>query len=129
MDVTRYPVSTITSSDEHILAIAQATVAEPNGAASDPRCEVLARLTRYRNYYAAEIKREQERIVNINQALARLEPTTDSDTRGRAMDQLTRLLEDAQRCLCDARLAKERYEMEIAQWLPSGNGQASAAND
>ncbi|KAJ1842834.1 hypothetical protein LPJ70_003648, partial [Coemansia sp. RSA 2708] len=107
--------TTIACSDEHILAIAQATVAEPNGAASDPRCEVLARLTRYRNYYAAEIKREQERIVNINQALARLEPTTDSDTRGRAMDQLTRLLEDAQRCLCDARLAKERYEMEIAQ--------------
>ncbi|KAJ2124985.1 hypothetical protein IW147_001372 [Coemansia sp. RSA 720] len=124
MDVTSYAINTITRSDEQMLAIAQSQL-ETN-TSSDQRQQVLVRLTRYRNYYISEIERQQERIRDINKALARFEQQTD-DNRGCAVDRLTRLLEDAQKCLCEARLAKERQEMEIAQWRPSGNSEEDSS--
>ncbi|KAJ2352940.1 hypothetical protein GGF43_003618 [Coemansia sp. RSA 2618] len=116
--MTSYPVDTITHSDEQMLAIAQSRLAETVEAVSDRRQEVLARLTRYRNYYLSEIERQQERIADINKALASFSQQTESDSRGCAVDRLSRLLEDAQKCLCEARLAKDRQEMEIMQWRP-----------
>ncbi|KAJ1855939.1 hypothetical protein GGH12_001268 [Coemansia sp. RSA 1822] len=124
MDVTSYAINTITRSDEQMLAIAQSQL--ETDTSSDQRQQVLVRLTRYRNYYISEIERQQERIRDINKALARFEQQTD-DNRGCAVDRLTRLLEDAQKCLCEARLAKERQEMEIAQWRPSGNSEEDSS--
>ncbi|KAJ2544830.1 hypothetical protein GGF49_000889 [Coemansia sp. RSA 1853] len=124
MDVTSYAINTITRSDEQMLAIAQSQL--ETDTSSDQRQQVLVRLTRYRNYYISEIERQQERIRDINKALARFEQQTD-DNRGCAVDRLTRLLEDAQKCLCEARLAKERQEMEIAQWRPSGNSEQDSS--
>ncbi|KAJ2500109.1 hypothetical protein GGH96_002978 [Coemansia sp. RSA 1972] len=118
MDVTSYAITTITRSDEQMLAIAQSQL--ETDTTSDQRQQVLVRLTRYRNYYISEIERQLERISDINKTLARFEQRTD-DSRGCAVDRLTRLLEDAQKCLCEARLAKERQEMEIAQWRPIGS--------
>ncbi|KAJ2480857.1 hypothetical protein IWW56_002167 [Coemansia sp. RSA 2131] len=124
MDVTSYAINTITRSDEQMLAIAQSQL--ETDTSSDQRQQVLVRLTRYRNYYISEIERQQERIRDINKALARFEQQTDGN-RGCAVDRLTRLLEDAQKCLCEARLAKERQEMEIAQWRPSGNSEQDSS--
>ncbi|KAJ2661280.1 hypothetical protein IW148_003433 [Coemansia sp. RSA 1199] len=124
MDVTSYAINTITRSDEQMLAIAQSQL--ETDTSSDQRQQVLVRLTRYRNYYISEIERQQERICDINKALARFEQQTD-DNRGCAVDRLTRLLEDAQKCLCEARLAKERQEMEIAQWRPSSNSEQDSS--
>ncbi|KAJ2848468.1 hypothetical protein IWW36_003282 [Coemansia brasiliensis] len=117
MDTVSYSINPFNDSNEQMLQIAQAAVASTVDVAHEKRQEVLTRLTRYRDYYSTEIERQQERISDIEKALVSFNKQTDNDNRGCAIDRLTGLLEDAQKCLCEARLAKERQEMEIARWL------------
>ncbi|KAJ1750075.1 hypothetical protein LPJ79_003173 [Coemansia sp. RSA 1821] len=115
MDTVSYPINPFNDSNEQMLQIAQAAVASTVDVTHEKRQEVLARLTRYRDYYSTEIERQQERISDIQKALV-FNKQTDNDNRDCAIDRLTGLLEDAHKCLCEARLAKERQEMEISRW-------------
>ncbi|KAJ2451995.1 hypothetical protein EV183_003236 [Coemansia sp. RSA 2336] len=116
MDTVSYPIDPFNGSNEQMLQIAQAAVASTADVTHEKRQEVLARLTRYRDYYSIEVERQQGRISDIQKALIEFNKQTDNDNRGCAIDRLTGLLEDARKCLCEARLAKERQEMEIARW-------------
>ncbi|KAJ2372320.1 hypothetical protein IW150_004175 [Coemansia sp. RSA 2607] len=79
--------------------------------------EVVVRLMRYRDYYTAEIERQNERIVEINHAMATFGQNAGaSDSKRRAMEVLSASLVDAKRCIDDAQLAKTRLELELAQW-------------
>ncbi|KAJ2793925.1 hypothetical protein H4R21_005704, partial [Coemansia helicoidea] len=60
--------------------------------------------------------RQQERIDDIDKALGALDQSVSSDSRGCAIGRLKTLHEDAQRCLAEAQLARNRQEMEIAAW-------------
>ncbi|KAJ2857397.1 hypothetical protein J3B02_001026 [Coemansia erecta] len=90
--------------------------------------EVIARLSRYRSHYEAEIVRQNERMADIERALANFGRHGEaSDSRRRAMEVLGASLDDAKKSLFDARLAKARLELEISQWAVRVSG-AEAEN-
>ncbi|KAJ2725789.1 hypothetical protein GGI07_000996 [Coemansia sp. Benny D115] len=87
------------------------------------RQEVVMRLTRYRNFYEEEIARQQERMSDIAKAMRNFVQAPEiSDSRKRAMEVLALSLEDAQKCLSEAQLAKSRLELEISQWAVVSTG-------
>ncbi|KAJ1729222.1 hypothetical protein LPJ61_003633 [Coemansia biformis] len=89
------------------------------------RLEVLARLTRCRDYYAEEVLRQQEWIADIAKALDTFGGQINSDSRDCAVKRLKRLQKDAQQCLSDAQLARDRQAMEIAAWNLATKGPAA----
>ncbi|KAJ1993484.1 hypothetical protein GGI25_002771 [Coemansia spiralis] len=90
--------------------------AAPLSPGSQHKQEVAARLCRYRDHYDGEIARQLERMQDINTAIGKY---SGMNNGARALQVLAQSLEDAQRCLGDARLAKARLELELAMWMPA----------
>ncbi|KAJ2612566.1 hypothetical protein H4S08_002641 [Coemansia sp. RSA 1365] len=84
------------------------------------RKEVLERLTRYRDYYVAEIQQQEEQIEDINRALDIVNKQCNNDNQRCAIGKLTIRLKEAQMSLHEAQLAKGRQEMEMAMWGSEG---------
>ncbi|KAJ2708903.1 hypothetical protein H4R19_004515 [Coemansia spiralis] len=103
-----------------VLPVAEAeTGAGDAGSAHARRQEVLERLTRYRDYYASEMVRQQERIDDIAKAQGTLAQHLSIDSQQCAIGRLKTLHEDALHCLAEAQLARDRLEMEAAAWSSS----------
>lgn len=86
-------------------------------AASDQqRQAVFLRLQQYVVFYDAEIVQHRQRIGDIQQAL-QLVPADDlNGARQRSLQVLHQSMKDAQQALRDAQLARQRLDMEMAQW-------------
>ncbi|KAJ2703359.1 hypothetical protein FB645_003923 [Coemansia sp. IMI 203386] len=92
--------------------------------------EVVARLSRYRNYYEMEIARQNERMADIERAMKTFGQQGEaSDSKQRALKVLAASLDDARKTLFDARLAKARLELEISHWVTHATGAAAAGAD
>ncbi|KAJ2078507.1 hypothetical protein H4R24_004426 [Coemansia sp. RSA 988] len=85
------------------------------------RKEVLERLTRYRNYYVAEIQQHEEQIEDINKALEIFSNQCNNDNQSCAVRKLLVRLEEVQVFLLEAQLARDRQEMEMATWGSEGS--------
>ncbi|PIA17429.1 hypothetical protein COEREDRAFT_86059 [Coemansia reversa NRRL 1564] len=83
------------------------------------RKEVLERLTRYRDYYVAEIQQQEEQVEDINRALD-IVKQCNTDNQSCAIGKLTIRLKEAQMSLREAQLAKDRQEMEMTMWGSDG---------
>lgn len=85
-------------------------------ASDQQRQAVFLRLQQYTVFYDSEILQHHQRIRDIRQAL-QLVPTDDlNGTRQRSLQILHQSMKDAQQSLRDAQLARQRLDMEMAQW-------------
>ncbi|KAJ2894550.1 hypothetical protein IWW38_002543 [Coemansia aciculifera] len=119
MDVYSPNIDLPNSSSDLLTPVVQdAIIAEDNAAATWQHSQdVIDRLVRCCAFYDAEIAQQEERIADITRALANL----DAQNNNTAFMQVAQVtlnasLSDAQSCLSEAKLAKQRFEMELGTW-------------